>query len=385
MKSANDKATNAESQNKKNGKGKVKPFLVFLICWLVILAGLIAWFLLRFNDFAANYEAQYQASLPFHTAEDVTKHFNDHDIDYIWNNMASKPEVTGFEDEEVVKDYITSLVADKTFICSEAESSTDSDPEFYVKTSDGLIVAKISLAEDKSKTLPYGFTAWKEGRLEFYTAAVYEVNVSAPESYRVFVNGKELNKTFLTEDVKESELNQYVTPYATIPGIANYQVTGLYKKPEVTAKDYKGNDCECVYDEKTDSYKVDFIKDFDEAEKEELSKYAIKFASTFANFISQDAGDYALDKYFPSGSKQLAYIKRNSSRELYTNHGKVEIKNGAIKDITVYSDDVVYMEVYVEQYMQMYFGSKEPEIIPTDAHVYFVKIKGKWYVGGIQY
>ena len=47
------------------------------------------------------------------------------------------------------------------------------------------------------------------------------------------------------------------------------------------------------------------------------------------------------------------------------------------------------MEVYVEQHMQMYFGmyfgSKEPEVIPTDAHVYFVKIKGKWYVGGIQY
>ena len=43
------------------------------------------------------------------------------------------------------------------------------------------------------------------------------------------------------------------------------------------------------------------------------------------------------------------------------------------------------MEVYVEQHMQMYFGSKEPEVIKTDARVYFVKIKGKWYVGGIQY
>ena len=51
----------------------------------------------------------------------------------------------------------------------------------------------------------------------------------------------------------------------------------------------------------------------------------------------------------------------------------------------VYSDEVVYMEVYVEQWMQMYWGSDEPEVIPTDAHVYFVKIDGKWYVGGIQY
>ena len=241
--------------------------------------------------------------------------------------------------------------------------------------------------DKKTEDLPHPNTmlsrAWKEGRLEFYTAAVFEANISAPATYKVFVNGKELNASHLSGDIAESELNQYVTPYAEIPGTANYQITGLYEKPVVTAKDYLGNDCECVYDENKDTYTVNFIKDFDG--KDELSEYALKFTSTFANYVSQDAGAYALDKYFPSGSKQLSYIKRNSSRQLYTKHGKVEIKNGEIKDITVFSDDVVYMEVYVEQHMQMYFGSKEPEVLKTDAHVYFVKIKGKWYVGGIQY
>ena len=378
-------STNRQESNstKENGKGKLNYFLIFLICWLVVVTGFIAWFLIRFNDFAAKYEEQYQASLPIHTAEAVTKHFNDHDVEYIWNNMAEKPEVTVFEDETTVKNYVTDLIADKSFVCSEAETSTASDPEFYVKTSDGLIVAKILLAEDKSKELPYGFKAWKEGKLEFYTAATEVATVKAPATYKVFVNGKELNDSHLAGDVAESELNQYVKPYAEIPGTATYQVTGLYDKPVVTAKDYTGHECECVYDENTDTYTVEFIKDFEG--KDELSEFAIKFASTFANYISQDAGATALDKYFPSGSQQLSYIKRNSSRQLYTKHGKVEIKNGEIKDITVFSDDVVYMEVYVEQHMQMYFGSKEPEVIPTDAHVYFVKIKGKWYVGGIQY
>ena len=378
--SANRQESNSA---KENGKGKLNYFLIFLICWLVVVTGFIAWFLIRFNDFAAKYEEQYQASLPIHTAEAVTKHFNDHDVEYIWNNMAEKPEVTVFEDETMVKNYVTDLIADKSFICAEAETSTDSDPEFYVKTSDGLIVAKILLAEDKSKELPYGFKAWKEGKLEFYTAATEVATVKAPATYKVFVNGKELNDSHLAGDVAESELNQYVKPYSEIPGTATYQVTGLYDKPVVTAKDYTGHECECVYDENTDTYTVEFIKDFEG--KDELSEFAIKFASTFANYISQDAGATALDKYFPSGSQQLSYIKRNSSRQLYTKHGKVEIKNGEIKDITVFSDDVVYMEVYVEQHMQMYFGSKEPEVIPTDAHVYFVKIKGKWYVGGIQY
>ena len=136
MKSSANKQEN--NGTKENGKSKkLNYFLIFLVCWLVLVTGFIAWF---------------------------TAHFNAHDVEYIWENMAQKPEVTVFENEETVKAYVTSLISDKSFVCAEADTSTDSDPEFYVKTSDGLVVAKIILAEDKSKELPYGFKAWKEGK-----------------------------------------------------------------------------------------------------------------------------------------------------------------------------------------------------------------------------
>ena len=59
MKSSGNKNDKANSNGKKE-KGKINFFLVFLICWLIVVTGFIAWFLVRFNDFAANYEAQYQ-------------------------------------------------------------------------------------------------------------------------------------------------------------------------------------------------------------------------------------------------------------------------------------------------------------------------------------
>ena len=187
----------------------------------------------------------------------------------------------------------------------------------------------------------------------------------------------------MTGEIVDSELTQYVDPYAVIPVLPSIWLRAFTKRPIVTAKTIiLGNECECVYDSQNDKYIVGFIKDFEG--REELEEFAISFTSTFANYISQDAGNYALDKYFPSGSSALSYIKRNSSRELYTRHGAVSIHNEEIKDVIVYSDEVVYMEIYVEQRMQMYFGSKAKSI-PTDAHVYFVKIKGKWHVGGIQY
>ena len=372
-----------EEKNLENGKKKINFFLVFLIAWLIVITGFIAWFLLRFNDFAAGYEAKYQESLPYHTAEEITGHFNDHDIDYIWNNMNNKPSVTKFEDESAVKEYIASLIAGKSFIYSESENFREDAPEYNIKTEDGLVVACVKLAEDDSKKLPYGFKAWRESSLEFYTAASFAANINVPETYKVFVNGIELEISDLSGEIIPSELTQYVEPYAVIPGTASYRVTGLFKKPAVTAVDFRGDECEMIYDEATDTYSADFVKEFDEYE--ELSEFAISFASTFANYISQDAGKYALDKYFPSGSKALSYIKRNSSRDLYTTHGNVSIHNEEIKDCIVFSENVVYMEVYVEQWMEMYWGADEPEVLPTDAHVYFVKIDGKWLVGGIQY
>ena len=369
--------------NVKDGKSKINFFLVFLICWLVVVTGFIAWFLLRFNNFASIYESQYQDSLPYHTAEDITQHFNDHDVEYVVANMTSNPGVTEFEDQSVVSEYVETLLSGKTFVYVETDSSREDEPEYYIKTDDGILVARFELKEDKSESLPYGFKAWEQESLELFTAAAYDVVVSAPETYKVYINGIEVSDTYLDGEVVPSELTQYVDPYAVIPGTKNYVVKGLYQKHAVTAVDYLGNECECVYDLVNDTYTVGFVKDFEG--REELEEFAISFTSTFANYISQDAGNYALDKYFPSGSQALSYIKRNSSRELYTRHGSVSIHNEEIKDVIVYSEDVVYMEIYVEQWMEMYWGSDEPEVIPTDAHVYFVKINDKWLVGGIQY
>ena len=372
-----------KNNNQKNGKSKLNFFLVFLICWLVVVTAFIAWFLLRFNSFAAVYESEYEDSLPYHTAEAITQKFNDHDVDFIVTSMTSKPVVTAFEDESVVSEYVESMITGKSFVYVETDSSREDEPEYYIKTDDGILVARVELQEDKSVSLPYGFKAWKQESLEFFTAASYDVDISAPETYTVYINGVEVTDTYLDGEIVPSELTQYVDPYAVIPGTANYIVKGLYKRPTVTAVDYLGNECECVYDSQNDKYIVGFIKDFEG--REDLEEFAISFTSTFANYISQDAGDYALDKYFPSGSTALSYIKRNSSRDLYTRHGSVSIHNEEIKDVIVYSDEVVYMEIYVEQWMEMYWGSDEPEILPTDAHVYFVYINDKWLVGGIQY
>ena len=146
--------------NQKNGKKKLNFFLVFLISWLVLVTAFIAWFLLRFNNFASMYEAEYEDSLPYHTAEAITQKFNDHDVDFIVASMTSKPVVTAFEEETVVKEYVESMINGKSFVYVETDSSREDEPEYYIKTDDGVLVARIELKEDKSLSRPYGFKSW---------------------------------------------------------------------------------------------------------------------------------------------------------------------------------------------------------------------------------
>jgi hypothetical protein len=315
------------------------------------------------------YEAEYEDSLPYHTAEAITQKFNDHDVDFIVANMTSKPVVTAFEEETVVKEYVESMINGKSFVYVETDSSREDEPEYYIKTDEGVLVARIELKEDKSVSRPYGFKSWEQESLEFFTAASFDVDVTAPETYTVYINGVEVTDDYLDGEIVPSERTQYVDPYAVIPGTAKYLVKGLYKRPTVTAVDYLGNECECVYDSQNDKYIVGFIKDFEG--REELEEFAISFTSTFANYISQDAGNYALDKYFPSGSSALSYIKRNSSRELYTRHGAVSIHNEEIKDVIVYSDEVVYMEIYVDPYHTIDESQEEPNYDQQQYYGYY--------------
>ena len=136
MKASEGNESTKNTNEKKNGK-KLDFFLVFLICWLVLVTGFVAWFLLRFNDFAAGYEEQYQKSLPYHTAEIITEHFNNQDVDYIISRMAQKPAVTVFEDESTVRDYVASLIEGQTFIYTETENYREDAPEYYIKTYHG--------------------------------------------------------------------------------------------------------------------------------------------------------------------------------------------------------------------------------------------------------
>ncbi len=361
---------------------KISKFTLGLVIWLVVLTLAICIGLIWFNGFLGTYEELYQESLPYHQAESTVELFAKQDMDSIWAMIKEKPKLTEFEKESALKKYMKNLIKDKEFTYKQTEDYSESAPEYYICSGE-YIIAKLKLAEDETQQPKYGFKAWKPGDLVFYTAADHNLKVTLPEGYTLKVNGVEVPADYKTEQGIDAEENKYLQPYAELPKQCVYEVSGLYAEPKVKIADENGKEVKASKDKTTGEYVIGSRAECPDKDKAE--QFAISFTKDFANFISQDAGNYALDKYFPKNSKTLRDIKRNSAREWYTRHGKVDIKNEQIKDFICYTKDIVYVEAYVEQHMEMFWGSKEREVVKTTAHLYLCRINGSWKVAGIRY
>ncbi len=357
-------------------------FFVFMFVWSAALVAAIVYGLNYFYNFTIDYEKAYQDSRPVLSMGDILAHFENADIDYIYENMAEKPQVNEFETEDDLKEYMGSLLAGKTISFNEASGYSEDTPNYTI-TADGYAVADIKLRKSSTEEREYHFPVWEMTELNFYTAPTESFSVEAPENYTILVNGIPLSSEYCVQSGIESEENKYVDPYGRIPDLADYYGEGFYKQPTVTAKDASGMEIAAVYDEAAGRYEVGFSSD--SPEKEELEERAIKLAITFANFISGDTSIDNLSPYFPSGSEALAMIKRNSSNEFFASHSNVTIQNEEIKDFVCYSEDVCYVEAYIEQSMHVYGAAQNPVILPTDGHFYFVKMDGVWKVAGIKY
>jgi len=380
-----EKPVKADKEEKsEKAKPKISRFTKALIIWLILLTVVIAGGLVWFNGFLGKYEEIYQSSLPYHQADKAIEMFAKQDLDGIWGLVKNKPSHTEFETEATIKKYIKDLISNKEFTYQQTEDYAENAPEYYI-ISEKVILAKLKLAENEEQKLPYGFKNWKIGDLEFYSAANNKFKITLPEGYKLTVNGVDVPVAYRTQQGIEPEENKYLKPYAELPKMCVYEAEGLFAEPEIKVTNTDGKEVKAEKDKTTGEYKVNIRSECSEKDRKAIDKFGISFTKDFANYISQDAGNYALDKYFPKNSKALRDIKRNSSREWYTRHGKVDLKNEEVKNFICYTKDIVYVEVYVEQHMEMFWGSKEREVVKTTAHLYLARIDGNWKVAGIRY
>jgi len=379
----NSNQTKKPVKRKRKKKKKFHAYVAVLMVWLILVTCGILYVYREFNDYLVSYEAAYQASRPSHVIDEIFTHFEAYDVDYIWEHMDSHPTTSQFESEDTVRNYILEMINGKTMSYLPSNTYTEESPS-YVIEADGLVVAEVSLRKDLDvPQREYGFPTWTLSTITYYTEPFETVMITAAENSTVYVNGIALGDNYVASDLTYPEYISYVEPYNTMPGIHTYYVADLYAEPEVKVVDLFGNELPVTYDSERDIYESTYTTN--NPEREELESLAFEFTSLFANVISKDASLNDLRPYFAPNSVTLDAVSRNTALQFFTTHGAVTINNQEIREFITYSEDVVYIECYIEQWMQMGWGGSEPEVVPTDARIYFVRIDGEWKVASMRF
>lgn len=368
-----------QKAKKKNGKKKFHVYVAILCVWLIGVTGAILYGYNKFTNFLIEYEASYQSSQPVLVMDEIFTHFQSYDIEYIWQNMPEHPTVSQFESEDAIKTYMLSMIEGKTLTYVESGEYTADRPTYAIEA-DGFVVGTVALQRIGQKE--YGNPVWALADISFPVLPLEGAMITIPSNSTVYINGIQLDDTYITEQlpVDEDEL-QYVEPYGgSIPGFTTYAISGLYYEPTVEVKDYSGADSPVEYNAELDRYNANYSSNH--PERETLEQFGIDFTTTFANVISMDADLTALDPFFPPDSLAYNYISRSTALRYFTGHGAVTMQNEEVQEFIAYNEDTVYMQVYVEQEMQMW---PDPEIVPTTTHIYLTRIDGEWQISGMRY
>lgn len=350
-------------------------FSVLLCIWLIAITWFICWFYGKANDYMVHYEDVYQSSMPELVAEDIFTHFSSYDVDYIWDHLSETPRISRFESDAEVKEYIRNMIDGKVMTYQPSSKYSDSLPT-YVVEADGFVVAEFSLCKDIQNPLEFGFPRWQIRDISYYTEPFETVNITAPSDFYVYVNGIRLDDTYVCSDERKPSDENYLMGYDTMAGMHDFYVADLYLEPEVVITDMFGTEVEVDYDETTDVYSTGYTDHH--PERQALERFGIDYTITFANVISRDERLENLLPYFPEESELYDSISRNTALRYFMSHSNTTIENEEVQEFIVYSVNVVYMEVYIEQHMTM--GYNDIEIIPTTARIYCVRVDGQWKV-----
>ncbi|MBR5421801.1 MAG: hypothetical protein IK115_11705 [Lachnospiraceae bacterium] len=149
---------------KKKKKGH--PFRLFLICWLVCLALLLAVGLKRFHAFLLDYEVNYTLSLPAAEMDRVMEQLTTANAAGISNLVTTMPPAAEGESDEDLVNALLEFLDSHPLSYSAAES--DDNAACYHILSEGRVIGEAELRISPLETLPYGLPSWYLSTLEFY-------------------------------------------------------------------------------------------------------------------------------------------------------------------------------------------------------------------------
>ena len=297
------------SKEKKNGAVK-KVFgsrvsLIFYIgLGVIVFAAIIA--IGKFNGYLEKYLADYEATRPKYTVENIFKEYFEAPDFVTLTEKAGCNISDGFNKQEDLIKYFENLTKNKNITHVYVAGSDKT--KVNIKA-DGKKFAAFTVKKS-SKPSEYGFDVYELDEIKLFYSFDHSVKIRIPFNHKASVNGILLTdeyktKTGITDDKRET------IPEGTYKFTYDeYEVKDLLLSPEVTVYDSKNSVVTPGYDEENGIYTADFV--YDDATKEKYEDFVLQAVENYAGRIQNSGVTMnTIKKYFEYGTQTYERISKN--------------------------------------------------------------------------
>lgn len=261
---------------KKKKSGRF--YFLFLLVYILIVLGVIAFFMTKVWGFAEEYEA----ARPAHTMDAYVEDLNQN----LWNDqvaqtIADMPHEVQSDEEcaQVVKNMLSAGIS-----YARTASTGSADSINYALRCGDKVIGKVTLIEDSSLAdqVKYDMLPWIVSSEEFdFTGLYSSVEVTVPKSYTVMLNGTALGSEYIIEDnIQFDLLKDYYSSYPKLPVMVTYRYEHIIGELEPVILDDHGN--EVLLDESRGQEQ--FLNNCSDAELAKLTDFTERFAERYQSY-----------------------------------------------------------------------------------------------------
>lgn len=334
---------------------KKKKISFFWISYLFfLLIGIAFWILVI--RYVHNCLIRYEAAQPEHVVEKLTEKIVSEGVGSVFNVNTV---FTRFESLDFVKNYYAESARGETISWQQDKSSYNVSAPVYRFYAGEQPIGSVTLRETSSEPLMFilSLSEWEvESAVPILDAGQESVNITAPDTCSVMVNGISLGAEEFTGNETVPEQFQYAKDYVAVPKLVEYRVQDLLEKPSVEIRDASGNSLK--YEEAYEAEHTQITLDtFPVSEMDpQLKAMALENAKRYSNFFSRDlpgcqASIKPLADMFPEDSYYLT-LAENYRREdmwMYSAHSTPSFENESVSNYIRYSDDLFSCEIYFDK------------------------------------
>ena len=354
----------------KAPRKKSKVFRLFMLVWILVLAGagLFA------TDYVRDTLVEMQANAPTQMVTDAVAGLTDDQIRelFIFNSKV---------DEGDQVQNIRDLLKDESF---EIKQVTGTDDYGVFAKDKHLLTVSLNKIKNISKIGIFNYSIYELGKVTAgSTRELYKCNIVAPSDYKVYLGGKEL------EPDKEDKLDGFsdASKYVELPSVKYYYLDHLTKEPDLKIT-HNGED---VSFEPSEEIKLfGGYEKFKTLKEAGCSFDALAFAEDWSRFMTKDlsgTGRYGFNsiaKYFIKDSAQYKGALEYVSVIDITFISPHTLRNPAFTDkkvsnVVKYSDNVITCDVYLVKHMFL-TSTRANRDDTLHSTLYLIKYNGEWKV-----